>query len=110
MHSNRREFLAAVGRGTIAAGIGTALAADLGLARVRAADKDDARTFGPLEPLGCLTQETPPGTRLPIRVEKLRGGAELQTLVAAAALANARTVGGEDYVGFRTMVALAPAW
>jgi hypothetical protein len=30
-------------------------------------------------------------------------------LVAAAALANARTFGGEDYVGFHTMMALAPA-
>jgi hypothetical protein len=110
MHGNRREFLAAVGRGTIAAGIGTALAADLGLARVRAADKDEALTFGPLEPLVCLMQETPPGKLLPLLVEKLRGGTSLQTLVAAAALANARTFGGEDYVGFHTMMALAPAW
>ena len=30
-------------------------------------------------------------------------------MVAAAALANARTFGGEDYVGFHTMMALAPA-
>ncbi len=34
---------------------------------------------------------------------------ELRRLVAAAALANARTFGGEDYVGFHTMMALSPA-
>jgi hypothetical protein len=34
----------------------------------------------------------------------------LRRLVAAAALANARTFGGEDYVGFHTMMALAPAF
>jgi hypothetical protein len=33
----------------------------------------------------------------------------LRKLVAAAAFANARTFGGEDYVGFHTMMALAPA-
>jgi hypothetical protein len=110
MQRDRREFLAAVGRGTIAASIGTALAADLGLSRARAADKDEALTFGPLEPLVCLMQETAPGKLLPALVEKMRAGTELQTLVAAAALANARTFGGEDYVGFHTMMALAPAW
>jgi hypothetical protein len=31
-------------------------------------------------------------------------------VVAAAALANARTFGGEDYVGFHTMMAIAPAF
>ena len=33
-----------------------------------------------------------------------------ETLVAAAALANARTFGGEDYTGFHTLMALAPAF
>jgi len=33
----------------------------------------------------------------------------LRRLTAAAALANARTFGGEDYIGFHTMMALAPA-
>jgi hypothetical protein len=35
---------------------------------------------------------------------------ELKTLVAAAALANARTFGGQDYIGFHTFMALAPAY
>ena len=30
--------------------------------------------------------------------------------VAAAALANARAFGGEDYVGFHTMMALSPSY
>jgi hypothetical protein len=110
MNRNRREFLAAVGRGTLAASIGTSLAADLGLGTVHAADKDDTLTFGSLEPLVCLMQETTPAKLLPALVAKLRDGTELKTLVAAAALANARTFGGEDYVGFHTMMALAPAW
>jgi len=110
MNRNRREFLAAVGRGTVAASIGTSLAADLGLSPARAADKDDALTFGKLEPLVCLMQETAANKLLPALVEKLRDGTDLQTLVAAAALANARTFGGEDYIGFHTMMALAPAW
>src|SRR5215468_2068196 len=110
MHHNRREFLAAVGRGALAAGIGPALAADLGLCPARAADKDDALTFGKMEPLVCLLQETPAAKLLPVLADKLRNGTDLQTLVSAAALANARTFGGEDYVGFHTLMALAPAW
>src|SRR5256886_15638527 len=40
---------------------------------------------------------------------KLKSGTDLRRLTAAGALANARTFGGEDYVGFHTMMALAPA-
>jgi hypothetical protein len=54
-------------------------------------------------------QETPVNRLLPVLVTQLRSGVELRRLVAAAALANARTFGGEDYVGFHTMMALAPA-
>ena len=39
-----------------------------------------------------------------------RTGTELRQLVAAGALANARTFGGEDYVGFHTMMAMAPGF
>jgi hypothetical protein len=54
-------------------------------------------------------QETPPDKLLPALVEQLKVGTHLRQLVAAAALANARTFGGEDYVGFHTMMALSPA-
>ena len=56
-----------------------------------------------------LMQETPVDRLLPALVGRLGAGAELRQLAAAAALANARTFGGEDYVGFHTMMALAPA-
>src|SRR5437667_6381714 len=83
------------------------LASELGLASTLG--EETALSFGPLEPLVCLMQETPVNRLLPKLVDQLRAGADLRRLVAAAALANARTFGGEDYVGFHTMMALAPA-
>jgi hypothetical protein len=110
MNRSRRDFLADVGRGALIASVGPALATDLGLAPARAAEAREALTFGKMEPLVCLMQETAPAKLIPVLVEKMRGGLDLQQLVAAAALANARTFGGEDYVGFHTMMALAPAY
>lgn len=110
MPRTRREFLADVGRGMLVATVGYETATGLGLSSVLADEAGDALNFGPLESLVCLMQETPPGKLLPVLTEKLRSGTDLRTLVAAAALANARTFGGEDYVGFHTMMALAPAF
>src|SRR3989454_4381257 len=103
----RREFLAEVGRGMLVATVGYELASELGLASTLG--EETALSFGPLEPLVCLMQETPVNRLLPTVVERLRAGTELGRLIEAAALANARTFGGEDYVGFHTMMALAPA-
>jgi hypothetical protein len=109
--SNRREFLADVGRGMLIAGLGPALAADLGLARADAAEAGkDRLNFGTLEPLVALMQETPLNRLLPALVEKHLAGTDLRTLTAAAALANARTFGGHDYIGFHTIMALVPAY
>ena len=105
----RREFFADVGRGMIFATVGSALASELGLATAFAAAAPQPLTFGELEPLVCLMQETPVKRLLPVLTGKLKAGTGLRQLVAAAALANARTFGGEDYVGFHTMMALAPA-
>ena len=80
---SRREFLADVGRGMVIASVGAELAADLGLASARAADDADKLTFGPLEPLVGLMQDTPPDRLLPQLVEKLRSGTELRELVAS---------------------------
>src|SRR5207248_562398 len=108
---NRREFLADVGRGMFVAGLGPALALDLGLAPAALANDEPAPlAFGKLEPLVALLQETPPGKLLPALVEKLNQGTDLRTLTAAATFANARTFGGEDYFGFHTFMALAPAY
>jgi hypothetical protein len=93
------------------AGLGPALAVDLGLARAGAAEKGtDRLNFGSLEPLVALMQETPLNRLLPTLVEKHQAGTDLRTLTAAAALANARTFGGHDYIGFHTIMALVPAY
>jgi len=105
----RREFLAEVGRGMLVATMGYHAAKELGLASVLADEGAEVLPFGTLEPLVCLRQESRADRLLPILVEQLRSGVELKRLVEAAALANARTFGGEDYVGFHTMMALAPA-
>src|SRR5258706_10715846 len=105
----RRRFLGDVGKGMLIATIGPMLAADLGLAQEPQGDAE-AINFGPLEGLVCLLQETPINKLNAVLVEKIRGGTDLKTLTAAAALANARSFGGEDYVGFHTMMALGPAY
>jgi hypothetical protein len=92
------------------AGLGTTLAGDLGLATLRADDAEAALSFGQLEPLVALMQDTPPAKLTALLVEKLKSGTDLRTLTAAGALANARTFGGEDYIGFHTFMALAPAY
>ena len=106
---SRRQFLAEVGRGMIASSVGLTLAAELGMAPAEGQEPSRRLEFGELEPLVRLMQETPVERLLPTLVGKLKSGTELKNLVAAAALANARTFGGEDYVGFHTMMALAPA-
>jgi hypothetical protein len=109
--SNRRGFLADVGRGMLAASLGGALAGELGLSPAWAKEDLKARvTFGELEPLVDLMQQTAPEKLLPQLVEKLKAGADLKTLTAAAALANARAFGGNDYTGYHTFMALGPAY
>src|SRR6266404_5047080 len=106
----RREFLADVGRGMLVATVGYGIAHELCLAPAFAADAPDSLDFGPLEPLVRFMQETPANKLLPALADKLKSGTDLRGLVAAGALANARTFGGEDYVGFHTVMALAPSF
>ncbi len=110
---SRRRFLADVGRGMLVASVGGSLAADLGLSPAWCDEPAKAfgtLNFGRLEPLVVLMQETPLEKLIPTLVDKLHSGTDLGTLVAAAALANARTFGGQDYVGFHSFMALAPAY
>lgn len=107
---NRRTFLAEVGRGTLIATIGYGLSRDMGLTPALGDETSNRLHFGPIEPLVAMMQETPADRLMPLAVEKLRAGTSLRDLLAAAALANARTFGGEDYVGFHTVMALAPAY
>jgi hypothetical protein len=90
--------------------VGSTAATELGLARASAGEEPERLTFGALEPLATLMEETPPGKLVGLIVDELARGTDLKRLVAAAALSNARTFGGEDYVGFHTMMALAPAY
>jgi hypothetical protein len=94
----------------LVASVGSAVAADLGLSAARAAEGPEPLDFGKMEPLVALMQETPVAKLLPALAEKVKGGTELKTLVAAAALANARTFGGHDYTGYHSLMALAPAF
>src|SRR5947209_9994803 len=57
-----------------------------------------------------MMQEAPAPRLLLLVVERMQQGTSLRDIVAAAALANARTFGGEDYVGFHTMMAMAPSY
>ena len=107
---NRREFLADVGRGMLVATVGYEIAGQLGLAAEAPETAAKTLNFGPLESLVCLMQETPANRLVAELVKQMESGVDLRRLTAAAALANARTFGGEDYVGFHTMMALAPAF
>lgn len=110
-HETRREFLADVGRGMLVASIGPALAMDLGLAPAgMAAEGADRLTFGAIEPLVALMEETPIDRFLPAVVDRIKAGEDLRRLVAAAALANARAFGGQDYDGYHAIMALAPSF
>ena len=109
-HMSRRAFLTDVGRGMLLASIGGSVATDLGLSWVQASPATESLSFGKLEALASLMQETPLGKLQALLVEKLRAGQyNLDQLVAAAALANARQFGGEDYVGYHALMAMAPA-
>ena len=56
----RREFLADVGRGMLVASVGATLAQDLGLAPAALAEDTAGRlTFGAMEPLVALMEDTP---------------------------------------------------
>jgi hypothetical protein len=106
----RREFLADVGQGMLLAALGSAASLAMGLSRAEADDGPQRLTFGELEPLASLMQETLPEKLLPLVVDRLNAGVDLKSLVAAAALANARAFGGQDYTGYHTFMALAPAY
>lgn len=108
---SRRSFLSNVSTGTLVATLGTAVASDLGLMpSAFARDLETPLDFGDLEPLVRLLQETPLNKLQAEIVSRHRKGESSKRFIAAAALANARTFGGEDYIGFHTFMALAPAF
>jgi hypothetical protein len=106
----RRDFLADVGKGMLTASVGIELSTGLGLSTALASESSKRLDFGRLEPLVELMQVNSAEKMLPLVVEHLAQGTELRDIVAAAALANARTFGGEDYIGYHAFMALAPAY
>lgn len=106
----RRDFLANVGKGMLTASVGATLATDLGLSPALAEVDSEKLEFGRLEPLVEIMQENSAERMLPLVVERMTQGADMRDIVAAAALANARAFGGEDYIGFHSFMALLPAY
>ena len=107
--NDRRQFLANVGSGMLVGSLGAALSGDLGISSAHAGEDNDRLTFGDMEPLVALMQETPLNRLQTVLIDRINGGTDLATLIAAGSLANARTFGGHDYVGFHTFMALTPA-
>ena len=65
----RRDFLKDVGTGVVVASVGPGLAADLGFSSAFADEGPERLTFGQLEPLVSLMQETPAARLMPLVVE-----------------------------------------
>ena len=111
MNRSRREFLADVGKGMLIASVGPALAADLGLASALAAEGPETLSFGrPRAAGGAHAGDARRQTAADPRGEAAKPGPTCDALVAAAALANARTFGGQDYDGYHAFMALVPAY
>jgi len=108
--NTRRHFLSDVGKGMLVAGVGTSLSAELGISTAFAEEESRKLNFGSMEPLVDLMQQTPVDKLQPLLMQKYQRGTSLQTLMAAGALANARSFAGQDYIGYHTMMALMPAW
>ena len=107
---NRRQFMGDVGRGMLTVGLGASTASMMGFSTAFAEEGAESLSFGELDALVDLMQSTPPDRLQPLLVNKLQAGeADLPRLISAAALANAETFGGQDYVGFHTAMAMLPA-
>jgi hypothetical protein len=106
---SRRQFMGDVGRGMLVAGLGS-VAGGMGFSTAFANEGAAGLSFGELDPLVDLMQSTPVDRLQPLLVRKLQSGTtDLRQLMTAAALANAETFGGQDYVGFHTAMAMIPA-
>lgn len=95
----------------LTASLGVSLAHQLGLSTANAGeDTKPTLSFGKFDKLVALMEETPPDKLQQLAVKKLKSGqADLYDLMRAAALANARSFGGSDYVGMHTLMAMKPA-
>ena len=106
---DRRTFLGKVGTGMLVCAGGLVVVDELQLFGFLHANETDRLDFGALESLVSLMQETSADALLPKLKGEIDGGTELRTLAAAAALANARTFGGQNYTGYHCFMAIVPA-
>jgi hypothetical protein len=90
--------------------LGSALAGELGASEPPRLDSPEVPLNGELEKFARLMMKTSANQLQPKLVESLKSGTKLETLVAAGALANARTFGGTDYQGFHAFMALMPSY
>lgn len=108
--SNRRLFLVGLaGFGGVLALGPHALGGGLAPSLLGEDGELQALDFGRFEELAALIQETAPDELQSKLIAKLRAGTSLEDLVAACALANARSFGGRDYTGYHCLMALTPA-
>jgi hypothetical protein len=110
-NKSRRGFLGDVSRGMLMAGVGSCVLDQLGISPALADQGGDELTFGKLEPMVSLMQETPSDQLQRLLIKRLKtGDVNLRDVTAAAGLANARSFGGDDYVGFHALMAMVPAY
>jgi hypothetical protein len=107
--TSRRHFLSRVGHGTGLLALGALFADRLGDPLALALLPPERLRFGALDPLVDVMQATPADELLAKLVALLREGTPEGDLVAAAALANARALGGTNYDGYHAFMALLPA-
>ena len=109
-NSDRRQFMQNVGSGMLIAGLGSGLAAELGVATAPHQQPTVELDYGSLTPWVRMMQELNPDKLQREMITSLTSGkVNLEELTSAAALANSETFGGQDYVGYHAEMALVPA-
>ncbi len=108
--SSRRAFMRNVGSGMLVAGLGSQLATDLGVAKQADFLQEETEPYGELTGWVRRMQELEPD-KLQVKMAQALAdrSVDLRQLTASAALANAETFGGQDYVGYHAEMALVPA-
>lgn len=107
---SRRQFIKNLGGGMLVAGLGASLATEIGCATEFVSQETRDEGYGDLTKLVRMMQEMHPDKLQQALVADFKSGTtSLKDSIAAAALANAETFGGTDYVGYHAEMALIPA-
>jgi len=109
--SERRAFLTHFGSGMLLAALGSVGSRrHAGAALLPYLEDEEGLELGRFAPWVELMTDTPLERLQPRLVQLLREGVAPADLVGAAALANARAFGGQDYTGYHAYMALMPAF